>query len=74
MKRLNRWGRTLPFPILFAASLMAASPNARLVDAVVAAPILDRHGAVIGALYGDRRQERGADPLQRRDSFHRAWE
>jgi adenylate cyclase len=26
------------------------------VDAIVAAPILDRNGAVIGALYGDRRQ------------------
>jgi ankyrin repeat protein len=34
MKRLNRWGRFLPLHILFAASLMAASPNARLVDAV----------------------------------------
>ena len=30
------------------------------VDAVVAAPILDGSGAVIGALYGDRRQRSGA--------------
>lgn len=37
-------------------SLLAA-PSLRGVDAVVAAPILDRNGAVIGALYGDRRQE-----------------
>jgi len=29
------------------------------VQAVVAAPILDRNGAVIGALYGERRQEGG---------------
>jgi adenylate cyclase len=32
------------------------APSLREVDAVVAAPILDRHGAVIGALYGDRRK------------------
>jgi adenylate cyclase len=32
----------------------------REIDAVVAAPILDRHGAVIGALYGDRRQVIGS--------------
>jgi adenylate cyclase len=31
----------------------------RKLDAVVAAPILDRNGLVIGALYGDRHQESG---------------
>jgi len=38
-------------------------PNAaslEAVEAVVAAPILDRNGTVIGALYGDRRQGTGS--------------
>jgi adenylate cyclase len=40
------------------------------VKAVVAAPILDRHGAVIGALYGDRRQESGqARPITRLEAM-----
>lgn len=63
MKRLNRWGRTLPFPILFAASLMAASPNARLVDAVkntdrAAIRSLVEHHADVNAPDAD-----GATPL-----------
>jgi adenylate cyclase len=38
----------------------AAGASLRGVTAVVAAPILDRGGAVIGALYGDRRSRRPA--------------
>jgi adenylate cyclase len=34
---------------------LAGADSLRGVDAVVAAPLLDRDGAVIGALYGDRR-------------------
>jgi adenylate cyclase len=37
----------------------------REIDAVVAAPILDRHGTVIGALYGDRRQKLGSASTER---------
>jgi adenylate cyclase len=37
----------------------------REIDAVVAAPILDGHGTVIGALYGDRRQKIGSDSTER---------
>jgi adenylate cyclase len=40
------------------------------VSAVVAAPILDRKGEVIGALYGDRRQLRGsAQPVTRLEAM-----
>jgi adenylate cyclase len=45
---------------------LPGAASLREVDAVVAAPILDRHGAVIGALYGDRRKEvasAGAGPI-----------
>jgi adenylate cyclase len=35
------------------------APSLRDVEAVVAAPILNRNGTVIGALYGDRRLESG---------------
>lgn len=46
----------------------ATAPEGSLVgvQTVVAAPILDRHGAVVGALYGDRRKEgsaEGASPI-----------
>ncbi len=55
LNRLRQEKRTfweVQSPSLPAASL-------REVDAVVAAPILDRNGTVIGALYGDRRQGSG---------------
>lgn len=38
-------------------SSFSAAVSLRGVDAVVAAPILDRNGTVIGALYGDRTHE-----------------
>jgi adenylate cyclase len=38
------------------------APSLREVEAVVAAPVLDRDGAVIGALYGERLRESGAAP------------
>ena len=41
-------------------AVLADAESVRQVAAVVAAPILDRHGNVIGALYGDRRQREGA--------------
>jgi adenylate cyclase len=46
------------------AAPAAALASLQGVTAVVAAPILDRRGAVIGALYGDRRQrgDPGAGP------------
>src|SRR4029077_584101 len=63
MMRINRWGRSLPLPILFAVSLMAASPNARLVDAVkntdrAAIRSLVEHHADVNAPDAD-----GATPL-----------
>jgi adenylate cyclase len=36
---------------------LAQAPSLKEVEAVVAAPILDRGGAVLGVLYGDRRKE-----------------
>jgi adenylate cyclase len=39
---------------------LPAAASLREVDAGVAAPILDRHGAVIGALYADRRKGSGS--------------
>jgi adenylate cyclase len=39
-----------------------AAASLQGVEAFVAAPILDRHGAVIGALYGDRREGGPASP------------
>jgi adenylate cyclase len=36
------------------------SPSLEAITAVVAAPILDCHGAVVGVLYGDRRRESSA--------------
>jgi adenylate cyclase len=47
-------------------ALAPAAVSLHGVAAVVAAPILDRHGTVIGALYGDRRQgspSAGAGPI-----------
>jgi adenylate cyclase len=38
---------------------LPVAASLREVDAVVAAPILDRNGSIIGALYGDRHQESG---------------
>jgi adenylate cyclase len=39
------------------------------VNAVVAAPILDRQGAVIGALYGDRRRGSAVMPITRAEAM-----
>jgi adenylate cyclase len=36
----------------------------REIDAVVAAPVLDRHGEVIGAIYGDRHQVIGSSTTE----------
>jgi adenylate cyclase len=41
-------------------SVLADAESVREIDAVVAAPILDSHGMVIGALYGDRCRHEGA--------------
>jgi adenylate cyclase len=50
VRQEKRTFREVPAPSL------PVAPSLREVDAVVAAPILDRDGVVIGALYGDRRK------------------
>ena len=45
------------------ATSLTSAASLKGVEALVAAPILDSHGEVIGALYGDRRQ-----PAEDRDS------
>jgi adenylate cyclase len=53
MEKKTIWQQPAPLP--------EQPESMRELEAVVAAPILDRHGAVLGALYGERRR-RGAVP------------